>query len=159
MDPDVAVMHEVIEDLRGQLFKVVEPLEDADINRSYPGLSNTIGILLRHMAGSEDYWIGGVAGGGSVARNRDLEFGHESLKKADLLAALHKTRAATEKVLAGMRSEDLRGVVKGQRGRGVVETTKGFAILHATQHLAYHLGQIRLMAALARGGRGGAGGA
>lgn len=157
MDPDVAVMREVIEDLRGQLFKVVEPLEDADINRSYPGLSNTIGILLRHMAGSEDYWISGVAGGGSVDRNRDAEFGHEGLKKADLFAALRKTQAATDHVLSGMRNEDLRTKVKGRRTRGLVETTKAFAILHATQHLAYHLGQIRLMASLARRERGGAG--
>ncbi len=157
MDPDVAVMHEVIEDLRGQVFKVVEPLEDADINHSFAGLSNTIGILLRHMAGSEDYWISGVAGGGSVDRNRDAEFGHEGLKKGDLLASLRKTQSATERVLAGMRSEDLRAMVKGQRARGVVETTKGFAILHAIQHLAYHLGQIRLMAVMARGDRGGAG--
>lgn len=157
MDPDVAVMHEVIEDLRGQMFKVIESLEDADINRTYAGLSNTIGILLRHMAGSEDYWISGVAGGESVDRNRDAEFGHEGLKKADLLAVLRRRQAATEKVLAGMRSEDLRAAVKGQRARGVVETTKGFAILHAIQHLAYHLGQIRLMAAMARGDHGGAG--
>jgi len=156
VDPDVAVMREVIEDLRGQLFKVIEPLEDADVNRSYPGLSNTIGILLRHVAGSEDYWITAVAGGGSVDRNRDAEFGHESLKKADLIAALRRTQAATDRVLAGMRSEDLRAAVKAQRARGLVEVAKGFAILHAIQHLAYHLGQIRLMAALSRrdGGAG-----
>ncbi len=150
MDPDVAVMHEVIEDLRGQLFKVVEPLQDADVNRSYPGLTNTIGILLRHVAGSEDYWISGVAGGGSVDRDRDAEFEHESLKKADLIAALRRSQAATERVLGGMRSEDLRAPVQARRARGVVEATKGFAIMHAIQHLAYHLGQIRLMAALSR---------
>jgi uncharacterized damage-inducible protein DinB len=156
MDPDIAVMHEVMEDLRGQLFKAVESLEDADINRSYPGLSNTIGILLRHVAGSEDHWISEVVGGEPVDRNRDAEFGHERLIKADLLAALRKRQAATEKVLAGMRSEDLRAAVTAGRGRGAVETTKGFAILHAIQHLAYHLGQVRLMAALARrdGGAG-----
>ncbi|HEV8338074.1 MAG TPA: DinB family protein [bacterium] len=157
MDPDVAVMHEVIEDLRGQLFKVLEPLGDADVNRSYSGLSNTIGILLRHVAGSEDYWITAVAGGSLVNRNRDAEFGHESLTKADLLGALRRTQAATERVLVGMRSEDLRAPVKAQRARGVVETTKRFAILHAIQHLAYHLGQIRLMAALGRRERGGGG--
>ena len=151
MDPDVAVMHEMIEDLRGQLIKIVEPLDDADINRSYPGLSNTIGILMRHTVGSEDYWIGGVVGGGRVDRNRDAEFGHEVLSRAELLAALRRTQAATERALAGMRGDDLRAEVKGERGsRGLVTTTKGWAILHATQHLAYHLGQIRLMAALAR---------
>lgn len=158
MDPDVAVMHEVIEDLRGQLFKVIEPLDDADINRAFPGLTNTIGILLRHMAGSEDYWIHGVVGGGTVDRNRDAEFGHEPLNKEALLAGLRRSQAATEKVLTGLRGEDLRAVVQGQRARGVVATTKGWAILHATQHLAYHLGQIRLMAALARRDRGAASG-
>ena len=153
MVPEVAVMHEVIEDLRGQMFKLVGTLDDADVNRTFPGLQNTIGILLRHMAASENYWIGGVAGGGSRERNRDAEFGREPLVKQDLLRTLREAQAATERVFFGLRAADLQAPVPAAHAGGTVQTTKGFALLHALQHLAYHLGQVRLMAALARDAR------
>lgn len=150
MDPEVAAMHEVIEDLRAQLFKTVESLDEAGLNRTFPGLQNTIGILLRHVAGSEGYWVSGVVGGGSLERNRDAEFTHEPLAKETLLEGLRRTRAATERVLTDLAAGDLQMLVEVQGARGAWKATKAWAILHATQHLAYHLGQIRLMAALAR---------
>lgn len=150
MDPEVAVVHDVLEELRGQLFKIVEPLDDTDVNRVFPGLQNTIGILLRHMAGSENYWIGGVAGGGSQARDRAAEFGREALVKTDLLRTLREAQANTTRVLSGMPAADLQAPVQVERARGTEQTTKGFALLHALQHMAYHLGQVRLMAAMAR---------
>ncbi len=153
MEPQLAVLHDVLEDLRGQLLTLVESLTDSDINRTFPGLQNTIGILLRHMAASESYWIRGVAGGGSQERKRDAEFGRDPLVKADLLRALREAGGATTQVLAGLRAADLQDPVQAQRSRGPFETTKGFAIVHALQHLAYHLGQIRLMAAMARHAR------
>ncbi len=153
MDPEVGVMHEVIEDLRGQLFKVLDQLDEADINRTFPGLQNTIGILLRHMAASENYWISGVAGGGSQARNRDAEFGREPLAKQDLVRTVREAQAGTERVLTGLRAADLQAPVQAERARGTVQTTKAFALMHALQHLAYHLGQIRLLAAMARHAR------
>ena len=153
MDPQVAAVHEVMEDLRGQLYRLLEGLEDADLNRTYPGLQNTIGILVRHLAAAENYWVGGVAGGGSQARNRDAEFGRDPLTKTELMAALRAAQEVSEQVVAHLRAGDLETPVQAQRGRGPVQTTKGFALLHALQHLAYHLGQIRLMAALARHAR------
>ncbi len=153
MEPQLAVLHEALEDLRGQLLTLVESLAESDVNRSFPGLQNTIGILLRHMAASENYWIRGVAGGGSQERKRDTEFGRDPLVKADLLRALREAGGASTQVLAALRAANLQDPVQAQRSRGTFETTKGFAILHALQHLAYHLGQIRLMAALARHGR------
>ena len=153
MDPQVGAVYEVLEDLRGQLYRLLEGLEDVDVNRTYPGLQNTIGILLRHLAAAETYWVSGVAGGGSQERHRDAEFGREPLKKADLVAALRAAQEASERVLARLDAQDLQTPVQAQRARGPVQTTKGFALLHAVQHLAYHLGQIRLLAALARHAR------
>jgi uncharacterized damage-inducible protein DinB len=153
VDPDVAVMHKVLEDVRAQLFKEVEILEDADLNRTFPGLQNTIGILLRHMAGSERYWISGVAGGGSLDRDREAEFVREPLAKGALLNNLRATQAATEGVLSRLGSDELRGSVEVQGARGTWKATRAWAILHAIQHLAYHLGQVRLMAGMARHSR------
>lgn len=143
-------MHDVLEDLRGQLFAALEPLADTEVNRRFPGLENTIGILLRHMAGSERYWIGSVVGGEPSHRNRDAEFGHDSLSKSVLLEELRSVQAQTKQILSRTRSADLDAPVRVERARGAVEKTKAWAIIHATQHLAYHLGQVRLMATMAQ---------
>ncbi len=150
MDPMIAPHLKVLEELRREVTATVTPLNDDHINRRVPGLQNTVGILLRHMAGSERYWIGEVVGGVPSQRNRDTEFGGERLEKAALLAELDRTAAVTREVLARLRTADLLGEVDVQRSRGTGKETRAFALLHATQHLAYHLGQLRYLAKLSQ---------
>lgn len=151
MDPHVEPHMKVLEDLRRQVVEAVEPLDDDQINRALPGLQNTAGILLRHLAGSERYWVGEVVGGRPAHRDRDAEFGREPLRKQALLEALEASAATTREVLAGLSAADLLEEVDMRRMSRVVRETRAFALLHATQHLAYHLGQLRLLAALLRG--------
>lgn len=150
MDPYVAPHLKVLEDLRRQVVEAVAPLDDDQINRAVPGLSNTAGIVLRHLAGSERYWIGEVAGGRPAHRNRDAEFGTERLSKDELLGNLQRVAALSLEVLESLSRENLAEEVEAHRPSGPVRETRLFALLHATQHLAYHLGQIRIMAKLLR---------
>lgn len=145
MDPYVAPHLKVLEELRKEVVEAVAPLDDDQINRAVPGLSNTVGILLRHLAGSERYWIGEVAGGRPAQRDRDAEFGRERLSKAELLADLERVAALSREVLENLSREDLTAQVEARRLSGVLRETRLFALLHGTQHLAYHLGQIRLL--------------
>lgn len=146
MDPYVAPHLQVLEELRKQVVEAVAPLDDDQINRAVPGLSNTVGVLLRHLAGSERYWIGEVAGGRPAHRDRDAEFGHERLSKAELLADLERVAALSREVLENLSREDLMAQVEARRLSGILRGTRLFALLHGTQHIAYHLGQIRLLA-------------
>lgn len=152
MDPHVAPHLNVLEDLHRQVAETVTPLGDDDINRTVPGLGNTAGILLRHIAGSERYWIGEIVGGRPAHRNRDSEFGHERLQKGALLAELDRVRTLTREVLGRLDAADMLQEVEVQRTRGVVKESKALGVLHATQHLAYHLGQLRYMAKLLQAG-------
>src|SRR5437667_327310 len=88
MDPTVNTISQALESLHEDIFKAVDPLGDAEINWVHPQLSNTIGILLRHVAGSERYWIGEVVGGRAMHRKRETEFTHEPLTKAPLVENL-----------------------------------------------------------------------
>ena len=148
MDPLVAPHLSAIEDLRRQLLETVAPLSDEQVNRTVPGLRNSIGILLKHLNGSERYWIGEVAGGRPAHRNRDAEFASEPVRKADLLAEVERVAAQTREVLDRLTPADLVQEVEVRRTTGTVKETKTGALLHATQHLAYHLGQIRYLAKL-----------
>jgi len=147
MDSFVEPHLHALEDLTRQVVETVTPLDDEQINRTVAGLQNSVGILLRHMAGSERYWIGEVAGGRPAHRNRDSEFGHEPLRKSELLAELERVTALSREVIGGISRDDLMTLVDVQRTK-VVKETKAFALMHATQHLAYHLGQLRYLAKL-----------
>ena len=152
MDPYVAPYLREMEELRRQVVEMVAPLNDDQVNNTVPGLRNTVGIVLRHMAGSERYWIGEVVGGRSARRQRDAEFGHDRLRKSDLLAELDDVAALTREVLGGLSRDDLIREVDVQRAQGFAKETKGYAVIHATQHLAYHVGQLRLVTRLFEGG-------
>ncbi|MGQ0567944.1 MAG: DinB family protein [Armatimonadota bacterium] len=151
MDPYVEPHLHALEDLTRQVVETVTPLDDEQINRTVAGLQNSVGILLRHMAGSERYWIGEVAGGRPAHRNRDTEFGHERLTKSDLLAELERVTALSREVIGGISRDDLMTLVDVQRAK-VTKETKAFALMHAAQHLAYHLGQLRYLAKLVQAG-------
>jgi uncharacterized damage-inducible protein DinB len=153
MDPHVVPHLHVLDDLHRQVAETIAPLSDDDLNRSVVGLANSAGILLRHIAGSERYWIGEVVGGRPAQRNRDSEFGHDRLQKAALLAELDGVRALSREVLEGLQPTELLREVEVHRSRGVVRETKTFALIHAAQHLAYHLGQLRYVTKLLQSGR------
>jgi uncharacterized damage-inducible protein DinB len=152
MDPHVAPHANALDDLHRQVREAIAPLSDDAINRTVPGLQNTIGILLRHIAGSERYWIGEVAGGRPAHRVRETEFGGDRLEKATLLADLARAATLRRDVLEGLSAADLLAEVQVQRTRGMVKETRAFALIHATGHLSYHLGQLRYMVRLLQPG-------
>ncbi|OFX27473.1 MAG: hypothetical protein A2Z07_11315 [Armatimonadetes bacterium RBG_16_67_12] len=143
----------MLEDLRRQVVETVSPLSDEQINQTVPGLRNTIGILLKHIAGAERYWIGEVAGGRAAQRNRDAEFEPAPVRKDEALAETERVAALSSEVLDRLTRDDLLVEVEAQRPRGMVRETKAGALLLATQHVSYHLGQIRYLARLLQGPR------
>jgi uncharacterized damage-inducible protein DinB len=151
MDPQVRPFILSLERLHNDLFKAVEPLTYGEVNWGHPQLSNTIGILLRHTAGSERYWIIEVVAARKVTRDRDAEFGHEPLSKDAAVANLRAAYDEVRAVLESLRAEDLTSEVeisdRGERRR----VPKSFALLHSLQHTSYHLGQIQLFKKLASG--------
>lgn len=149
MDPLVVPFVESLNRLHDDIFQAVEPLSDGAINWRHPSLSNTIGILLRHVAGSERYWIVQVVGGREVPRNRDAEFEHEHLSKAPLVADLRRAQQDVQDVLGRLTAADLlRSVDVTSRG-STRSVPRQWALLHSLAHTAYHLGQIQLFKKMA----------
>lgn len=144
MDPTVASLSQLLESLHEDIVKAVDSLSDDEINWAHPHLSNTIGILLRHIAGSERYWIGEVVGGRAMHRQRETEFTRERLRKTPLVDDLRRAHAEIQGVLRGLTEADLAAPVEVQYRGGGRTFTKTWAIAHSLQHTAYHLGQIQL---------------
>ncbi|MGH2349217.1 MAG: DinB family protein, partial [bacterium] len=131
MDPSLEDHWKTIEELHKDIFEAVEPLSDDQINWRHPALTNTIAILLRHVAGSERWWIGEVIGGRPMHRVRDTEFEHERLQKAPLVEGLHDALGVVKEVLEQTTPADLRQVMKGTRRGKAYRYTKEWALLHS----------------------------
>ncbi|MDQ7843406.1 MAG: DinB family protein [Armatimonadota bacterium] len=149
MDPLLTPYLEHLDQLHQDIYEAVEPLSDEAINWRHPHLSNSIGVLLRHIAGSERYWIVQTVGGTAVARDREAEFGRERLAKAPLVADLRRAHQEARGVLEGLSASDLsRPLQLSFRGKTRTVTAQ-WALQQSLQHTAYHLGQIQLFKKMA----------
>ena len=144
MDAQVRPFVQTLQRLHDDIFAIVTPLTEQEVNWAHPHLSNTIGILLRHVAGSERYWIVQVAGGRTVDRDRDAEFGREPLGKDAVVADLRAAYEEARGVLDSFEAADLTRTVEfGYRDERRTEAAS-WALLQSLAHTSYHLGQIQL---------------
>jgi uncharacterized damage-inducible protein DinB len=105
--------------------------------------SNSVGNLLLHLNGNLREWIVAGVGGETFDRHRAAEFAaREGGSAHDLLATLERTIADVDRILSRLTAERL-GERCAIQGRDVTVLD---AIFHVTEHFAYHLGQIILVA-------------
>jgi uncharacterized damage-inducible protein DinB len=117
-----------------------------------PGM-NSITVLVVHTVGAERYWVGDVVGCDPSGRDRAAEFRAQGLDAATLKQRLDDTLAHTRGVLEGLTLQDLQAIrVSPRDGR---EYTVAWALAHALEHTAIHVGHIQIMRQLweQRGGK------
>jgi uncharacterized damage-inducible protein DinB len=106
-----------------------------------PGM-NSMAIITAHVAGSTRYWIGDIAGNEPSDRNREAEFATQRVDAAALVARLEATLAHSRIVLERLTLEDLN--VKRFSPRHGEAYSVSWALLHALEHMAVHVGHIQL---------------
>lgn len=102
---------------------------------------NSLAVLAAHAAGAEQHWIGEVAGGRPPSRVRQKEFAVRGRDAAALLALLDDSFAVAQEVLAALSPADL--AAERVRPNGEI-TSAGWALLHALEHTAQHMGHIQI---------------
>ena len=109
--------------------------------------SNSIGNLLLHLNGNVRQWILAGLGGVPFERHRDLEFAERGpIPRRMLLARLRSTVREASRIIENLLAGDL----------GRTFTIQGFrvtgmqAVLHVTEHFAFHTGQIILVTKMKR---------
>jgi uncharacterized damage-inducible protein DinB len=144
MDPIAALHQKSMDDMRRQLVDTVKPMTDDQVNAPVASFTNTVGIIVRHLAGSEKYWVGEVVGGRPAHRNRDAEFGRDRVTKDGVLTSIEQAGALTREVLSALTAKDWTTEVEIKRMNDTIRQPKGFAVIHAGTHMSYHLGQLKL---------------
>jgi uncharacterized damage-inducible protein DinB len=104
---------------------------------------NSVSVLIAHLCGAERYWVGDVVLGDPSFRDRDAEFRTRGISAAALGRRLSDLDAYEAGALERLKVRDLDvWKVSPRDGRQV---TVGWALLHALQHTAVHLGHIEIL--------------
>lgn len=102
---------------------------------------NSINVLIVHLTGAERYLIGVVLDE-PPERDRDEEFKAHGLSLELLKERISGADEYTHQGLLRLSSKDLTSVHLSPRSQKTV--TAGWAILHALEHTAIHLGHVQL---------------
>lgn len=130
--------HGLHEEIRNDLNSL--PLEALDWN---PGQEmNSVSVIITHLTGAERFLIGDVVMQEPSNRNRDAEFLVKGLTKEDLLRRLNETDAYIIGALDRLTMEDLSTERLHPRRGDQVKVS--WALLHALEHVATHLGHINI---------------
>jgi hypothetical protein len=103
---------------------------------------NSISVIIVHLTGAERFLVGDVVMQESSNRDREAEFRIAGMSKADLIQRINDTevylRAAFEKLsLSDLETERI-------HPRHGNQVSVSWAILHALEHTATHVGHINL---------------
>ena len=142
MDPFFKDYYDRLSELHHDLAATIDglPIEALDWA---PGPDiNSLSVLVAHTAGSERYWIGEVAGEDQAGRDRPQEFETNGRTAEELQELLERTLAHSRMVLSGLSLDNLAEArVASLQGRSC---TVAWALLHALEHTAVHLGHAHI---------------
>jgi uncharacterized damage-inducible protein DinB len=115
--------------------------------------TNTLFALATHLVGSGEFWVLALAGGRTIARDREAEF-HASGTLAELVTRYERWIADLHEVLDTLPDEVMERIATPPstympRTPDQVMTVRD-CLLHAVEHAALHQGHIQLTCQLLR---------
>jgi uncharacterized damage-inducible protein DinB len=123
-------------------------ITEEDLWRRPNPVTNSLGNLLLHLAGSHRFWVVSVVGGQPSARRRQEEFdARDGASKASLLEGLRQAVNDANDVLAGLDGETLVDMREAFGRRWTVLES----IHHSVTHLSLHTGQIIQLVKILKG--------
>jgi len=120
--------------------KTFEQLDDKDFHYQFNEESNSIAVIIQHMAGNMlSRWTNFLTEDGEKEwRQRDDEFEIHSYSKAELIGLWEKGWTCFLDALASLKKKDLKKIVTIRQE----ELTAIDAINRQLAHYPYHIGQI-----------------
>jgi len=122
-----------------RIEKCLAQLNEEQVWRRPNGSSNSVGNQVLHLCGNIRQWVITGLGGRPDVRRRDEEFAATGgVGKAELLARLTATIEEAIAVVENLTEAD----VLTERPVQAYTHDGMFILIHVTEHLSYHAGQI-----------------
>lgn len=130
----------LLRELRALDRQIAAYPDDWSIWQTAPGISNSTGTLVLHLAGNLRHFFGAVLGDSGYVRNRDAEFSTRGLSRAQLQSEVQATIGDVEQALDRIEPAQLEAAYPLPIGDRQVRTAE--FLTHLAVHLGYHLGQV-----------------
>lgn len=105
-----------------------------------PGIANSAGTLVLHLAGNLQSFVGAVLGDTGYVRDRKAEFQRRGVSRTELLTEIEKAIESVDTTLTALDDGSLNEPFP--LVFGALQVTAGDFLIHLTSHLAFHVGQI-----------------
>jgi uncharacterized damage-inducible protein DinB len=102
--------------------------------------TNSLAVLLMHVTGAEQFWVGELLGQHQINRDREAEFRAVAIDVASLRRRLQETDELVREVLTTVDPARLDKTVQ-LRGHTL---TLRWGVIHMIEHTAQHLGHMQL---------------
>jgi uncharacterized damage-inducible protein DinB len=135
-------------ELHSEIEKSLDGLPQEALDWQPGAEMNSICVLVVHLTGAERYWIGDVVMGDPSNRNREAEFQAKGLSAEVLKQRLKEVEAYLTAAFENMNLLDLEKPRKSRRNGRELSVT--WALTHALEHTAIHLGHIQIMRQMLR---------
>lgn len=126
----------------GQLIRNLEETDPDNLWRTPKGVANSCGVLVQHITGNLNHFIGTGLGETGYVRERDLEFTNTGRSKEELLKDLRNLREMVSLVINGLDPDRLEQPypLKFPYDYNIREM-----LVHLYGHLSYHTGQVNYL--------------
>jgi uncharacterized damage-inducible protein DinB len=131
-----------LDELHSNIEQAIKDLPHEALDWSPGEGMNSIAVMIVHLSGAERYWIGDVVLGDTSGRDRTAEFSVSSIPLDALQARLADASVYAQNALTRHKLGDLEQErVSPRDGR---KFSVAWALLHALEHTAIHLGHIQI---------------
>jgi uncharacterized damage-inducible protein DinB len=130
----------LLRELRSVRLELEAYPEEGLIWRIPPGIPNSGGTLVLHLAGNIQHYIGAVLGGSGYVRDREREFSARDVPRRQLLEEIASAETAVRATLPKLDEAELSATYTEAVRDHHLETAE--FLVHVAVHLGYHLGQL-----------------
>ncbi len=155
MIPFYEALADRFHDLHADVLKNLDPLPAEALDWKPGDETNSVSAIIVHFTGAERFLIGDVIMQDPSNRNREAEFLVKGISKENLILRLNSTEAYIRATLEGLRLPDLEAT--RLHPRHGTQVSVSWALLHALEHAATHVGHIDLTVQLWRQSNAGEG--
>jgi Protein of unknown function (DUF664) len=114
--------------------------DEATVWAAVPGLPNSGGILVRHLCGNLQHFVGTVLGATSYRRDREAEFAAPAWPRSRLISECRVTEETIAATLATLSPDRLGAPYPAAVANHHLRTTD--FLIHLAVHCGFHLGQL-----------------
>lgn len=142
-------MNAIINDIRSYYTRDLDELIDNlmeisedDLWRTPAGVSNSCGVLVQHLIGNLNHYIGEGLGETGYVRQRDQEFIASEASKEELIQGVEDLKDTLDLIFDSLGKDDLNESYPMELS---FESSTGGFLVHLYGHLNYHMGQINYL--------------